>query len=75
MKRKLFFTEEPTTLVCVIAKSGKLLWKRDNDLLNLMGLNEKEIEKSKSDGYGIGADKKGDRREKISKQTSGAVGV
>ena len=34
--------------VCVIAKSGKLLWKRDNDLLNLMGLNEKEIEKAKA---------------------------
>ncbi len=48
VKRKLFFTEEPTTLVCVTAKSGKLLWKRDNDLLNLMGLNEKEIEKAKA---------------------------
>lgn len=40
---KLIFSEEPSNLVCVDAKTGKLLWRGDNSLLNLMGLNDEEI--------------------------------
>ena len=40
---RLFVAEEPTALVCIDSKTGELLWRRDNGLLNLLGLNEEEI--------------------------------
>ncbi len=40
---KLIFSEEPSNLVCVDAKTGKLLWRGENSLLNLKGLTDEEI--------------------------------
>ncbi len=39
---KLFLCQEPSTLVCVNSQSGKVLWKRDNDLTDLLGYTEDE---------------------------------
>ena len=43
---KLLFTEEPSSLVCVDSQTGETIWKRDNGLLSLLGLNAEEIEKA-----------------------------
>ncbi len=39
---KLFVCEEPSTLVCIDSKNGNILWKRSNDLLDLLGFTEDE---------------------------------
>jgi len=48
---KLFFTVEPTTLVCADAKSGKILWQRANDYTDLIEAvpgKEKELEAARA---------------------------
>lgn len=39
---KLFVCREPHTLICIDTSSGKLLWERDNDVLDFLGLTEEE---------------------------------
>ena len=45
---KLFFMEEPSALVCVDSESGELLWRKENGLLNLLGLSEEEIKQAEA---------------------------
>ncbi len=45
---KLFCNEEPNALVCVDSETGIVLWKRENGLLNLLGLSDEEIEAARA---------------------------
>ena len=45
---KLFFMEEPSSLVCVDSATGDVLWKRSNELLSLLGLTDEEVEAAKA---------------------------
>ena len=45
---RLYLTEEPSTLMCVDAKSGKLIWKRENEFLDLLGLSDEEMKKAEA---------------------------
>ncbi len=45
---KLFFTEEPTALVCVNSETGELLWRQNNSLLDLLGFSDEEIQAAKA---------------------------
>jgi outer membrane protein assembly factor BamB len=47
---RLFFTAEPSTLVCADAATGKILWQKSNDYVDLMELGpeqQKELEAAK----------------------------
>ena len=45
---KVVFLEEPSSLVCVDSATGEQLWKRSNELLNLLGLSDEEVEAAKA---------------------------
>ncbi len=40
---RLYCTEDPSTLLCIDAQTGEILWKSENDHLNLLGLSEEEL--------------------------------
>ncbi len=40
---KLFLCQEPSTLVCVDSQSGEVIWNRENERVDLLGLTEREI--------------------------------
>ncbi len=44
---RLYCTEEPSTLVCVSADTGEVLWKRENDYLSLLGLSDEAMRAAK----------------------------
>ncbi len=39
---KLFFCQEPSTLICADRSTGEILWKRVHDRIDLLGFNEEE---------------------------------
>ena len=41
---RLYFCQEPSTLVCVDSKSGATLWKRSLDKMELLGFTEEQLQ-------------------------------
>ncbi len=39
---KLFFNQEPSTLICADRSNGEILWRRENSRIDLLGFNEAE---------------------------------